>query len=193
MFAFSLEFVSLLICLQPIYRIQIMIFIYIYIHHILHIPTSSPTLRGSWCGMPRYWLLFQDQQRVIHWKCYGAVAVLWSQAFSQWLVMLVVQFFFPIGSLLNGYQFGDSFKNRFWNKQSLLIIQVFGGFFGIEGLFRSEIDRVSRSITYYHSLSLLWPPGGILTFSLSAIVTSFVGFVVALTDFFADFLGGAVG
>jgi len=32
--------------------------------------------------------------------------------------------------------------------------------------------------------------GGILTFSLSAIVTSFVGFVVALTDFFADFLGG---
>eukprot|EP00435_Cladocopium_sp_Y103_P024509 s748_g6.t1 len=32
--------------------------------------------------------------------------------------------------------------------------------------------------------------GGILAFSLSAIVTSFVGFVVALTDFFADFLGG---
>ena len=70
---------------------------------------------------------------------------------------------------------------------------MFGGFFGIEGFFRSEIDRVSRSITYYHSLSLLWPAGGILTFSLSAIVTSFVGFVVALTDFFADFLGGAVG
>lgn len=45
--------------------------------------TSSP-LRGSWCGMPRYWLLFQDQQRVIHWKCFGAVAALWSQATSAW-------------------------------------------------------------------------------------------------------------
>ncbi|CAK8985639.1 unnamed protein product [Durusdinium trenchii] len=32
--------------------------------------------------------------------------------------------------------------------------------------------------------------GGILAFSLSAIVTSFLGFVVALTDFFADLLDG---
>lgn len=34
---------------------------------------------------------------------------------------------------------------------------------------------------------------GISAFSLSAIVTSFVGFVVALTDFFADVLGKESG
>lgn len=63
-------------------------------------------------------------------------------------------------------------------------------FLGIKGFFGSEINRVSKT---FQGLVLLWPAGGILTFSLSAIVTSFVGFVVALTDFFADFLGGAVG
>lgn len=155
------RFSSLWIFLKPVHLIQIMTFIYMHITYTQYtsiysiygiqimdiqfrLHTSSP-LRGSWCGMPRYWLLFQDQQRVIHWKCYGAVAALWSQATSGWWCGW--KRLSNWESLLKGYQFGD-LRIDFGNEPH---VYWPGGFFGNQRIFwewdQQSFKDVSRTST----------------------------------------------